>query len=263
LITLLCSICFISATRPKVEVQSGDTTCVLCEFIVKQLEDIIGNNNTQQNVINALSKVCNILPKVVRSQCTNFIQQNGQLLIQILIDKLAPHTACVKLKMCSSFSVAKFLPSPVSLPKSGDNNLCPMCQLFVTLVENYLSMNTTIGFIENILHNFPCKAFFGGNMEQQCEQFVDQYVPQLIDWIVKIEPFCVFCLLICLFYIIITYLFIIIIGQSISSCVCSGQVAYESLWGWHGRLFFKLHELASRRSILSIVACMSSSRVAC
>jgi len=68
-----------------------------------------------------------------------------------------------------------------------------MCQLFVTLVENYLAMNTTIAFIENILYNFPCRAFFTGNMEAQCEQFIDSYVPALIDWIEKNESPSVFC----------------------------------------------------------------------
>jgi len=97
------------------------------------------------------------------------------------------------------FSILLFLayvsPTQVVEPvrKVKDQNLCTICQLFITLVENYLAANATEKWIENILHNFPCEAVLPPDLAAQCDQFIDQYIPDLIDWINKNEPPNVFC----------------------------------------------------------------------
>jgi len=183
LILVLLSLSFISAEEVKV----SDTSCVLCEFIIKTLEDIISDNATQQQIISTISRVCDILPRAIRTQCKTFVQENGAALIQIIVDRESPHSACQQLGLCSD-RIEKFANQ---FEKVGDN-MCPMCQLFVNLVENYLADNNTIAFIEWQLHNFPC-ALLPGNLETQCDNFVDQYVPQIIQWIQQNESPTVFC----------------------------------------------------------------------
>jgi len=119
----------------------------------------------------------------IRSPCTQFISQNGDALIHLLIDRVPPHVACVKLHICKN--------AFVEVPK--DSTLCPMCNIFVGMAEQFLNSNHTIDQIEQILHNFPCQFIFDGEMEKQCEKFIDSYVPQLIEWIVKNESPVIFC----------------------------------------------------------------------
>ena len=68
-----------------------------------------------------------------------------------------------------------------------------MCNIFVGMAEQFLKNNHTMDTIEKILHNFPCQFVFSGPMEKQCEDFVDSYVPLIIDWIVKNEDPTTFC----------------------------------------------------------------------
>jgi len=173
----------IVSCRPQVR---DDTECALCEFIIKTVEGIIGDNATEQEIVNAVTHVCDILPRTIRPQCQQFIQQNGQALIEILIEQEPPHTACTQLGFCTSKKIRID-------PKPEDNSLCPICQMFVTLTESYLAQNSTIQEFERYLHQFPCSFFFDGDLEKQCEAFVDQYVPQLIDWVEKNETPNVFC----------------------------------------------------------------------
>jgi len=56
-----------------------------------------------------------------------------------------------------------------------------------------LTSNHTIEQIEQILHNFPCQFIFDGAMEKQCEEFIDSYVPELLQWIIKNETPTIFC----------------------------------------------------------------------
>jgi len=61
------------------------------------------------------------------------------------------------------------------------------------MAENYLQQNATINYIDTLLHYFPCEFVFSPPLSQQCDQFIDQYVPQLIQWIEANEPPTVFC----------------------------------------------------------------------
>jgi len=165
-----------------------DTSCVLCELVVKEIYVIAKDNAT--SLVDAMKKVCAILPKTVKAQCEQFIKQYGQELIEILIEKLPPHAACIQLKLCSN----KLLLNPAVIVKKVKNdNLCPICQMICSLCESYLATNATQEWIENMLHNFPCEAVLPPNLAKQCDNFVDQYVPVLIDWINNNESPKQFC----------------------------------------------------------------------
>jgi len=197
LLLLLVTLVFAAPVKPKkIPEKVGDTSCVLCEYIIQVLETLIQQNSTQQQIINAIAKICTILPASIRSPCQQFIAQYGIQLIEILIDKEPPHQACVQLHICKETSKLKrwVLPESIVHPaKVRDNDPCPMCKLFVTLAENYLAANSTMEWIETILYNFPCEYFFTGDQEKQCEAFVSQNVPLLIQWIIDNEDPATFC----------------------------------------------------------------------
>jgi saposin len=164
---------------PPLEKLDGDTTCVLCEFVIKELQDIIGKNNTQQNILKALNKVCSILPRVIRSQCTSFVEKNAQNLINVLLEKLQPHQACVRLRMCSSLVHLKPVDESV---ESGDTT-CVLCEYIIKELEDIIGNNNTQQNIVNAL-NKVCNIL-PRLVRSSCQNLVQNNAQNLIDILVK------------------------------------------------------------------------------
>jgi len=160
----------------------NDANCVLCEFVMKYIEDQISDNATESEIISVVQKICIFLPGSIRTQCEQFIQQEGQAIIELILQNESPDVICTQIGVCSS----------KVLRRIKDDNLCPICQLIVSIVDNFLSQNSTIGFIEDQLKQFPCELL-PGQLEKQCDDFIDLYVPQLINWILKNEDSQTFC----------------------------------------------------------------------
>ena len=52
---------FIEASKPKKNVEDGEL-CIVCETLVQYLDSMLSQNATQQEIEEALEKVCNFLP---------------------------------------------------------------------------------------------------------------------------------------------------------------------------------------------------------
>lgn len=56
----------------------------------------------QDEIIHTVQRACTLLPKTVRSVCTDFISQNGNRIIQLLIASVDPKEVCTELGICTS-----------------------------------------------------------------------------------------------------------------------------------------------------------------
>jgi len=56
----------------------------------------------QQDIIKAVEQVCSILPSQYQSECDTLIQEYGQEIIQVLINKLSPQILCSTIGLCST-----------------------------------------------------------------------------------------------------------------------------------------------------------------
>ena len=55
------------------------------QFVVGEIEKLLANNSTQQEIIAELEKACNILPKSIAGECDTIVSTYGPELIQDLV----------------------------------------------------------------------------------------------------------------------------------------------------------------------------------
>ena len=56
----------------------------------------------QEEIIQAVEKVCSILPSQFRSECDDLIEQYGKTIIQMLINDESPQKICSSIGLCAS-----------------------------------------------------------------------------------------------------------------------------------------------------------------
>lgn len=69
------------------------------------LLEVIVSYNFQEEIKEYVENVCNILPRTVVSQCRQFIEQYGDVVIALLAQSLDPKTVCTEIKACSGSKV--------------------------------------------------------------------------------------------------------------------------------------------------------------
>lgn len=77
----------------------------------------------QEEVVQAVEKVCSLLPPTLSAQCKDLIETYGQAIIELLIQEVDPKTVCSLLGLCRDASRAfireflskceKWFPSPM------------------------------------------------------------------------------------------------------------------------------------------------------
>jgi saposin len=108
-------------------------TCALCEFVITQLDNALGDNATETEIKNEVERACDYLPKTIRDECKGFVEQYGNLVIQYLVERMEPREICINLNLCDP-------PTPVesNLDYPMELNMMDKCQLCI-LVSDYLS----------------------------------------------------------------------------------------------------------------------------
>lgn len=157
------------------QVKNNNVECVLCEFAMSLLAKELSQNETEPQLEALMNKVCNkIMPSQLRPQCSNFVQQYGPIIIQLLINKVEPTKICTAISVCPGVAKIdnKFVDSEhiyhnrqkewarkeeelnqkidhmkagVEIAnKVGNNTLeCSLCVYVGELVEKALSQNKT------------------------------------------------------------------------------------------------------------------------
>jgi saposin len=188
LLTLVTVVCFCVAfafahVNPKAEVSSPqDQTCTICQLVAGYAEDYLKNNATEQQILQFVEGVCLLFPSQFRPQCRAFIDQEGQQLIKLLLQKFPPNVLCARLGLCPGRVVPTYL---------QNGQYCMICEFVVQTVDGYLQNNKTVVEIEQYLDAF-CNRL-PPNFNTQCVQFVHTYLPLVIQWIITTERPDVFC----------------------------------------------------------------------
>lgn len=78
------SLCSKAPTNP------NGQNCVICEFVIKTVDQMLSNETNVDEVKKALGQVCAILPKTVYQQCHNFVDSYTDAVIDMFVKKLSP-----------------------------------------------------------------------------------------------------------------------------------------------------------------------------
>jgi saposin len=83
-----------------VENRTAVVDCIICQYIVHELENILKNNKSEEAVKEALEEICTIVPKSIQQQCTSLISTYSEYIVQLILDLGDPHKVCQLLKLC-------------------------------------------------------------------------------------------------------------------------------------------------------------------
>jgi saposin len=148
--------------------------CVLCEFVMNQLEGLLRKNATEEEIMAALEKVCDLLPSSIRDSCDSFVEQYGKAILELLIQELDPSLICTELGFCSS--------SKTDVQSKVDGGYeCIVCETVVQYLEALLEENATITVIESALEKV-CN-FLPDKFKSECNYFVVTYGALVVKFI--------------------------------------------------------------------------------
>lgn len=165
---------------------SAPAECILCEYIMKEIETLLQDNKTEAEILAALDKVCYILPSTIRASCVDFINTYGQAVLSILETEVTPAEVCSLLGLCKSQSPAEGLKEKSKLT-AGDAETCLICETVVQYVETLIKDNSTIVEVEEIVKKV-CN-FLPDTMKTECDSIIDQYGSLIVQYIIsKYDP---------------------------------------------------------------------------
>lgn len=157
--------------------QNISPQCVLCEFIMKELDSLLTDNATETEIIAALDKVCSLMPEKIREPCTDFVNTYGPAVIALLQQELDPAQICTFLGLCTS-STHNVVSKKIT---ATDPETCIICETVVQYVEALLEENATVSEIEMVVKKV-CN-FLPDAMKAQCSDIVDKYGPLIVHLI--------------------------------------------------------------------------------
>ncbi|XP_054655582.1 prosaposin [Dunckerocampus dactyliophorus] len=167
-----------SAKSAKRMVRVRDSpTCAICEFVMKQLESMLEDQTTEEEVIQAVEKVCTFLPSSLTSQCKDLIETYGQAIIELLVQQADPKTVCTVLALCNDAKRAFVTALDVTAFKAG--GYCEVCKMAVSYIDGILEKNATEAQIEEAVRKV-C-SFLPDSYQKECDQLVEQYEPVLVQ----------------------------------------------------------------------------------
>ncbi|XP_068207263.1 prosaposin [Palaemon carinicauda] len=245
----ICPILHLCPSEQQLEEASGayvekeDVTCVMCEYAMTQLEDILQDHKTEDNIRNALDTLCSYLPKSVKDECQVFVDTYTDQIIHLLINDLSPDEVCVQLGLCKpkkpslphldsshQLPISRMFLSPQT-KKTDDgfettqSAVCVLCEFAMTQLDEMLSENATEDEIIEVV-DYVC-AHLPGTLSDDCIGFIEEYGDAIIKLLVhELSPKTV-CQQINLCKAPARAGFRAVVDQHLDKCqICKGVVSY-------------------------------------
>ncbi|CAF0986520.1 unnamed protein product [Didymodactylos carnosus] len=102
-----------SVVVPPSPLSVADAECILCKYVITYLDAVLKNNKSEAAIVDALDKVCTILPDKTKHQCEIFVKAYGPLLAQLIAEFADPTTVCQYLGLCQKIDNDQYHLIPV------------------------------------------------------------------------------------------------------------------------------------------------------
>ncbi|XP_036451223.1 prosaposin isoform X2 [Colossoma macropomum] len=146
--------------------------CTVCTYIVDVLQCLIPKTETL--ITTLLSDVCQILPPLVRAQCTGIVKKYVKMLINILLGIISPDSLCSALRLCPNMKT-----SDRAVFALSD---CDSCLTLVVLTHRSLGNNATelqaASFLRTVCQSHP-------DALPKCESFTQRHGNQILGLLGK------------------------------------------------------------------------------
>lgn len=150
----------------------ASSTCVMCEFVIREIDSMLGDNATEAEIIQALDKVCGLMPDTIKAQCIQFVDEYGRAIIAMLEQQLDPKEVCTALGLCNSLVTSNKAQGVDDQPE------CVVCQVIALYLDVVLAKNKSIAAIEEALETV-CDVI-PNVYAKECDAFVNKYSSMII-----------------------------------------------------------------------------------
>jgi saposin len=152
--------------------------CALCVAVVQYLEGVLEKNATQKKIISVLDTVCELLPGNDKELCIQQLPMYTGYVVNLIDKELPPNLICKVATICLDDVAA-----PISLAPVKKGELCPLCQIVFTTLENILKKNASeaeiVAALDKVCDILP------STIKEECLAFVKLYIPYVVELIVQ------------------------------------------------------------------------------
>ncbi|KAK6187954.1 hypothetical protein SNE40_005870 [Patella caerulea] len=167
-------------SKPPAGKVDASAQCVICEFVLKEIDQILGQNRSKAQVTKALDDVCGLLPTTIRQECVAFVNQYAKVVIELLVQEVDPKVICRLIGLCSA---TMYLPKPkvpyMTVNRAGDSPVCDVCEMIVNYLDEALKNNATAQDLEMALEKV-C-SILPQAYRTRCDSLVDTYGPYILQ----------------------------------------------------------------------------------
>jgi len=123
----------------KLHVQGGEL-CQVCKLVIEDLDQVLAENATKQDVENALEKVCMGLPSQFSDTCDEIVEEYAPQIIDLADNILQPDYVCKHLALCSARKPSLIGANPCSYGPSywcNDHDSAQKCNAVTFCMQHY------------------------------------------------------------------------------------------------------------------------------
>lgn len=168
-------------TPESVQIMSKPS-CVICEYVLHELENLLKDKKTKEAVEEAMDQICNVLPEQVKSQCNNYVDTYGRAVIELLANGVDPKQVCTMLQLCDNSDLVEGMQmSPVLMEAKKESTNCEMCEFAMNYVFEILQNKDDREEIRNVLETICSKL--PSSVADRCESLVHNNIDAILNLI--------------------------------------------------------------------------------
>merc|ERR1712002_1353574 len=102
---LICALALVLVAAANIEAAAIQQNaygleCQACMYVMGYIDSYLSGDETEQEIIDIMGKVCTKLPASVSSKCNLMVTMFGKQIVDAIVNELAPNTICPAIGMC-------------------------------------------------------------------------------------------------------------------------------------------------------------------
>ncbi|XP_043251001.1 uncharacterized protein LOC122396524 isoform X5 [Colletes gigas] len=163
----------------------GKESCVLCEYVLHSMQEFITNPVNEEKLKQRLEYICKKLPESVEGECSEFVDNYGDVIVAILAQEIDPSQVCPMLRLCPTNELMQIwdsIPAKYMLEETKKKPGCPLCLLAITQIYNVIKNDKTEKNIESALDKL-CITL-PRSLSEECQDLVKGYSKEIVELLI-------------------------------------------------------------------------------
>ncbi|XP_013777064.2 uncharacterized protein LOC106461762 isoform X2 [Limulus polyphemus] len=168
-------------------IMNQDLDCAVCQAVMHFVETEIHKVDLRSKPAfkKMLEEICSNWAEEVGTQCTRFVDNYLDIILDLLMREVKPSEICRLIKVCPNNM--KMPEARVKVVSHPHDSRCKLCNQAVTYLKKEMEHNKPEEAIKAVLENF-CHTLPQSNFKE-CEAFVNKYTEMMVDLLIQeIDP---------------------------------------------------------------------------